>query len=143
MDVIYNNFWLNLLLTIVYAGLALNFGTAALMLVTDPVAIETDIVDSNISFGNLIITPNIYDYESMRYSYQVYMQKAVLPPALYNFINTFEYFIYSDIANTSLNKEAESHKNDGLCVEVLRLNDFKKVIIEQMPWILYQLLNIL
>ncbi len=129
MDTIYNNFWLNLLLTIVYAGLALNFGTAALMLVTDPVVIETDAIDSNVSVGNLIITPDIQDYESMRYSYQVYMQKAVLTPALYNFMNTFEYFIYLDTADTSLNKEAEAHKDDGLYIEVLRLNDFKKVVI--------------
>jgi len=130
VDTIYNNFWLNLLLTIVYAGLSLNFGTAALMLITDPVVIETDIVDSNISFGNLIITPDIEDYENMRYSYQVYMQKAVLTPALYNFINTFEYFIYLDTADTSLNKEAERYKADGLYIEVLRLNDFKKVVIK-------------
>lgn len=129
MDTIYNNFWLNLLLTIVYAGLALNFGTAALMLVTDPVVIETDAIDSNVSVGNLIITPDIQDYESMRYSYQVYMQKAVLTPALYNLMNTFEYFIYLDTADTSLNKEAEAHKDDGLYIEVLRLNDFKKVVI--------------
>jgi len=129
VDTIYNNFWLNLLLTIVYAGLALNFGTAALMLVTDPVVIETDAIDSNVSVGNLIITPDIQDYESMRYSYQVYMQKAVLTPALYNFMNTFEYFIYLDTADTSLNKEAEAHKDDGLYIEVLRLNDFKKVVI--------------
>jgi len=113
----------------VYAGLALNFGTAALMLVTDPVVIETDAIDSNVSVGNLIITPDIQDYESMRYSYQVYMQKAVLTPALYNFMNTFEYFIYLDTADTSLNKEAEAHKDDGLYIEVLRLNDFKKVVI--------------
>lgn len=130
MDTIYNNFWLNLLLTIVYAGLALNFGTAALMLISDPVVIESDTVGSNLSVGNLIITQDLQDYESMRYSYQVYMQKAVLTPALYNFINTFEYFIYLDTADTSLNKEAEAHKDDGLYIEVLRLNDFKKVVIK-------------
>jgi len=130
VDTIYNNFWLNLLLTIVYAGLALNFGTAALMLISDPVVIESDTVGSNLSVGNLIITQDLQDYESMRYSYQVYMQKAVLTPALYNFINTFEYFIYLDTADTSLNKEAEAHKDDGLYIEVLRLNDFKKVVIK-------------
>ena len=130
MDTIYNNFWLNLLLMIVYAGLALNFGTAALMLISDPVVIESDTVGSNLSVGNLIITQDLQDYESMRYSYQVYMQKAVLTPALYNFINTFEYFIYLDTADTSLNKEAEAHKDDGLYIEVLRLNDFKKVVIK-------------
>jgi len=114
----------------VYAGLALNFGTAALMLISDPVVIESDTVGSNLSVGNLIITQDLQDYESMRYSYQVYMQKAVLTPALYNFINTFEYFIYLDTADTSLNKEAEAHKDDGLYIEVLRLNDFKKVVIK-------------
>ncbi len=130
MDTIYNNFWLNLLLTIVYAGLALNFGTAAIMLISDPVVIESDAVGSNLSVGNLIITQDLQDYESMWYSYQVYMQKAVLTPMLYNLVNTFEYFIYSDITMTSLNKGAEKSKAEKTYFEVLSLNTLKKVIVK-------------
>lgn len=129
MDTIYNNFWFNLLLTIAYAGFALNFGVAAVMLISDPIVIESDAVGSNLSVGNLIITQDLQDYESMRYSYQVYMQKAVLTPMLYNFVNTFEYFIYVDTTITSLNKEAEKSKAEKTYFEVLSLNTLRKVVV--------------
>ena len=128
MDIIYNNTFLNLLLTVVYAAVAISFGSAVLSLTTDPVVIETSAVSENISFLNCIITKDVNDYAEMRGSYQTFMQKAILTPIGYHTIIFAEMALYGrDKYQTLLLKEKELSKSSNEAFEVFYLNEFKRI----------------
>jgi len=130
MDSIYNNTFLNLLLTVVYATVAISFGSSVISLTTDPVVIQTDAVSENISFLNYIITPDVNNYAELRGSYQTYMQKAVLTPIGYHTIIFAETALYGgDKYRTLLLKEKELSKSSNEAFEVFYLNEFKKIKI--------------
>ena len=130
MDTIYNNAFLNLLLTVIYATVAISFGSAVISLTTDPLVIETGAVSENISFLNYIITPDVNNYAELRGSYQTYMQKAILTPIGYHTIILAETALCGiDKSQTSLLKEKELSKSYYETFNVFYLNEFKKIEI--------------
>ena len=130
MDTIYNNAFFNLLLTVIYATVAISFGSSVISLTTDPVVIQTDAVSENISFLNYIITPDVNNYAELRGSYQTYMQKAVLTPIGYHTIIFTEMALYGiDKSQTFLLKEKELSKLYDEQFKVFYLNEFKKIKI--------------
>jgi len=130
LDTIYNNAFLNLLLTVIYATVAISFGSAVISLTTDPLVIETGAVSENISFLNYIITPDVNNYAELRGSYQTYMQKAILTPIGYHTIILAETALCGiDKSQTSLLKEKELSKSYYETFNVFYLNEFKKIEI--------------